>query len=179
MKKLFTILALVLTVALCASFAVSAETYTELGEYTNPVIVDRTPATDDTTTIVYSVDVAWTDLAFTYSAGTEKWNPTYHDYSTPKNDGNWTNTDGSITVTNHSNADVDVTVEYAKATGYDVEVDVTNGEFTLESAVDKAVSAADFETVTFSVDTAASTAPTVDDANVGTVTVTIAAVVAG
>ena len=146
-----------------------------MGEYTNPVIVDRTPATDDTDTVVYSVDVAWDDLAFTYSAGTEKWNPTNHDYSTPNNDGAWTNTDGSITVTNHSNADVDVTVEYAKATGYDVEVDVTNGEFTLESAVGKAVGAADAETATLAVDEAASTAPTVDDATVGTVTVTVTA----
>ena len=174
MKKLFTILALVLTVALCASFAVSAVTYTELGEYTNPVTVDYVPVTDDTTTVVYSVDVAWTDLEFTYSAGTEKWNPTAHDYTTSKNDAGWTNTDGSITVTNHSNADVDVTVAYAKAAGYNVKVDVTNAEFTLESAVGTAVGEADAETVTFAVDTAASTAPAAD-ATVGTVTVTVTA----
>ena len=177
MKKLFTILALVLTVALCASFAVSATTYNNLASIpAQDVSLTYDPVNEAT---VYSVDVAWTDLTFTYSAGTEKWDPTKHTYSISNDDADWTNTDGSITVTNHSNADVDVTVEYAKATGYDVEVDVTNGEFTLESAVDKAVSAADFETVTFSVDTAASTAPTVDDATVGTVTVTIAAVVAG
>ena len=174
MKKLFTILALVLTVALCASFAVSATTYNALGEYTNPVTVDYEPATDDTDTVVYSVDVAWTDLEFTYDAGTEKWNPAAHDYTTSKNDAAWTNTDGSITVTNHSNADVDVTVAYAKAEGYNVKVDVTNAEFTLESAVGTAVAEADAETVTFAVDTAASTAPTAD-ATVGTVTVTIAA----
>lgn len=175
MKKLFTILALVLTVALCASFAVSAETYTNVASIpAQDVNVDYVPATDDTTTVVYSVDVAWTDLTFTYSAGTEKWNPTYHDYSTPKNDGNWTNTDGSITVTNHSNADVDVTVAYSKAEGYNVKVDVTNAEFTLESAVGTAVGEADAETVTFAVDTAASTAPAAD-ATVGTVTVTVTA----
>lgn len=176
MKKLFTILALVLTVALCASFAVSAETYTALGEYSKPVTVDYQDATDDTDTVVYSVDVAWTDLAFTYDAGTEKWNPTDHAYNTSNNDAAWTNTDGSITVTNHSNADVDVTVAYAKAEGYNVKVDVTNAEFTLTSAVGTAVGEADAETVTLAVDEVASTAPTAD-ATVGTVTVTIAAVV--
>lgn len=175
MKKLFTILALVLTVALCASFAVSAETYTNLASIpAQDVTVDYVPATDDTDTVVYSVDVAWTDLEFTYSAGTEKWDPTTHDYTTSKNDADWTNTDGSITVTNHSNADVDVTVAYAKAAGYNVKVDVTNAEFTLESAVGTAFDDADAETVTFAVDTAASTAPAAD-ATVGTVTVTVTA----
>lgn len=179
MKKLFTILALVLTVALCASFAVSAETltaetYTELGEYTNPVIVDRTPATDDTDTVVYSVDVAWTGLEFTYSAGTEKWDPTEHDYSDSNDDADWGNTNGSITVTNHSNAAVAVTVAYADATNGDVDVSLTNGTFELESAVGKAVGAAATETATLAVDTETSTAPAAD-ATVGTVTVTIAA----
>ena len=175
MKKLFTILALVLTVALCASFAVSAETYTNLASIpAQDVTVDYVPATDDTDTVVYSVDVAWTDLTFTYSAGTEKWDPTKHTYSISNDDADWTNTDGSITVTNHSNADVDVIVAYAKAEGYNVKVDVTNAEFTLESAVDKAVNAADAKTATLTLDTATSTVPTAD-ATVGTVTVTVTA----
>ena len=175
MKKLFTILALVLTVALCASFAVSAETLTALGT-TAPqnVTVDYQPATDDTDTVVYSVDVAWADLEFTYNAGTEKWNPTAHDYTTSNDDGEWTNTNGSITVTNHSNADVAVTVGYTDATDGAVDVSLTNGTFELESAVGKAFAEADADTATLAVDTATSTAPTAD-ATVGTVTVTIAA----
>lgn len=173
MKKLFTILALVLTVALCASFAVSAETLSALGSTSADVNVTYNPATDDTTTVVYSVDVAWTAGTFTYNAGTNKWDPETHSYATSNRDGQWTaNTEGSVTVTNHSNAAVAVTVAYAKVTGKTVEVNVENGSFGLASAVGKAVGAADAKTATFKVDT--STAPT-SGGKVGEVTVTIAA----
>lgn len=173
MKKLFTILALVLTVALCASFAVSAETtLTALGSTSADVNVTYNPATTDDSTIVYSVDVAWTAGTFTYNAGTNKWDPEYHTY-TASNGGQWTaNDEGSVTVTNHSNAAVKVTVAYAKADGKKVEVNVENGSFDLASAVGRAVGAADAKTATFKVDT--STAPTATG-KVGAVTVTIAA----
>lgn len=177
MKKLFTILALVLTVALCASFAVSAETLTEtltaLGT-TAPqnVTLDYDPINEAT---VYSVDVAWDDLAFSYDAGDKEWKPANHSYET-KN-ARWTNTDGSITVTNHSNAAVAVTVAYTDATDGDVDVSLANGTFKLDRAVaGTELDEADAKTATLTVNTATSTVPTAD-ATVGTVTVTIAAVV--
>ena len=174
MRKLLSILALVLTVALCASFAVSAEvltdTLTELGSVSADVTVDYQATTTDTSTIVYSVDVAWEDVVFIYNAGTTKWNPEKHDYSIAGNDATWVDDEGSVTVTNHSNAAVAVTVSFDSAANGTASVDVTNGAFTLESAVDKATNAADSKTATLT----AKGIP-VSNANIGTVTVAIAA----
>lgn len=172
MKKLFTILALVLTVALCASFAVSAETnLADLGT-TAPQNVTLTydPVNEAT---VYSVDVVWDDLAFSYDAGNKTWNAGNHSYTTTG--AGWTDTAGSIIVTNHSNADVAVTVVYTDATEGKVVVSLTNGIFELDrAAVGTEHDAAPTGTATLTVNTATSTAPTAD-ATVGTVTVTIAA----
>ena len=57
--------------------------------------------------IVYSVDLSWDAMEFIYqSNGTKTWNPATHTY-TGSTDGSWS--DGrSITVTNHSNAAVNV-----------------------------------------------------------------------
>ena len=176
MRKLLTILALVLTVALCASFAVSAEVETDkmdaLGSVSKDVVVNYEAAATDTTTVVYSVDVAWEDVSFSYHAGVTKWNPQTHDYSAVGSNAEWTDVEGSVTVSNHSNADIDVTVSFAKAEAANGTADITvaNGSFTLESAVDKDTDAADSATATLT----ASGVP-VSNATIGTVTVAIAA----
>ena len=82
----------------------------------------------------------------------------------------WVDDEGSVTVTNHSNAEVAVTVSFADADNGTASVDVANGTFTLESAVDKATNAADSETATLT----ASGIPE-SNAKIGTVTVAIAA----
>ena len=141
MKKLSTILALALVVALSASFAVSAaevehSAITELGSVSKDVkfTVEETIIDD----VVYSVDVAWTDLSFTYNEGELSWNPEDHDYTKADADAQWTDDKGSVTVTNHSNADVAVTVSFSDDNADDeLSVEVANGSFTLESAVGK------------------------------------------
>ena len=169
MKKLFTIMALVLVVALCASFAVSAEKVnTGLGSVSTDVKVEFKSPEEDTSTIVYSVDVEWKDVSFSYSAGTTKWNPEKHDYSASGDSAEWTDATGSVIVTNHSNADVDVAVTFEKASNGSATVDVTNGLFTLASAVDK--TAADSKTASLT----ASGTPT-SSAKIGTITVTVSA----
>ena len=68
-------------------------------------VVSTTPAS-------YSVDLQWTDMTFTYTReDTRIWNPLTHTYKTGSRSG-WDKTRGSITVTNHSNVDVKVTVAY-------------------------------------------------------------------
>lgn len=174
MRKILSILALVLTVALCTSFAASAEVVTDtlnaLGSVSADVTVDYQTSTSDTTTVVYSVDVEWKDVAFTYNAGTTKWNPEQHDYSASGNDASWIDDDGEVIVTNHSNAAVAVTVSFDSAANGTASVDVANGTFTLESAVGKDTTAADSKTATLT----ANGIP-VSNANIGTVTVAIAA----
>ena len=170
MRKLLTILALVLVVAMCASFAVSADTLTELGSVSKDVELDYESLTADTSKVVYSVDVTWTDVSFAYDAGTTQWNPEKHDYSAAGEGAAWTDANGSVTVVNHSNADVAVTVTFNKADNGTANVAVTNGSFTLESAVDKAFADAASNVATLE----ATGAPT-SDATIGAVVVALAA----
>ena len=147
MKKLSTILALALVVALFASFAVSAEvehsTIAELGSVSKEVEFEFIAESIDES-IVYSVDVAWTDLSFTYNEGKLSWSPEDHDYTKADPKADWSDDEGFVTVTNHSNAKVAVTVSFDDANANDtVDIEVTNGSFTLESAVDKDKNAGD------------------------------------
>ena len=172
MRKLLTVLALVLTVAMCASFVASADTLSGISSSSKDVSVNYTATSEDKTTIVYSADVVWTDVAFSYSAGTTQWNPESHDYSASGAAATWTDTAGSVKVTNHSNADIAVTVSFAKASTANgtATVSVTNGSFTLTSAAGVAVDAAASSSATLK----ASGKPT-SNATIGTVTVAISA----
>ncbi|MBE6533924.1 MAG: hypothetical protein E7678_03020 [Ruminococcaceae bacterium] len=174
MRKLLTVLALVLTVALCASFAVSAAdpevTKMELGSTSKDVSFTYNSVSEDTDTKIYSVDVTWNDVSFSYNAGTTQWNPDKHDYSAAGAGAAWTDDEGSVTVTNHSNASVAVAVEFVSASNGSATIDVTNGEFTLESAVGKLFAEADAKSATLSADGA----PT-SNAKIGSIKVTISA----
>lgn len=170
MKKLITIIALVLTVALCSSFAIGATTATPNTPASADVVFNYTAATTDTTTVVYSVDVQWTDVTFAYTAVSNQWNPAEHDYTTSVNKG-WTDKAGSVKVTNHSNAAVAVAVAFNEAQNSQVNVAVANGSFTLVSAVNSAYDEAPNATAALT----ASGTPTASG-DVGTITVTVSAV---
>ena len=178
MKKLFTILALVLTVALCASFAVSATTYNNLASIpAQDVSLTYDPVNEAT---VYSVDVVWEGLEFSYDAGNKAWNAADHSYTTTGAD--WVNSDATVTVTNHSNVAVAVNVTYAPVASAAVDVTITDADqdtdglvktFTLDRGVEDAANSADNEVVTIAADT--SKTPTAAAAKLGTVTVTVTA----
>ncbi len=57
---------------------------------------------------IIAVDVTWEDMTFTYTDGDKTWNPDTHEYDTTE--GSWgkevTDAVRSITVTNHSNAQI-------------------------------------------------------------------------
>lgn len=68
---------------------------------------------------VYKVDIAWTNLNFTYTAGSAgEWNPNTHTYN-GSSEGSWGSQSGTITVTNHSNAMVEAIPVYKAAEGYE------------------------------------------------------------
>lgn len=68
---------------------------------------------------VYSVDIAWQDLSFTYNEAYEgEWSPANHSYSNGTEAG-WAEGTGTITVTNHSNADITAVPSYEAAAGYE------------------------------------------------------------
>lgn len=142
MKKFFTILALVLVVAMCASFAVSAVKIESVNSGSNSASAEATLTYTAVTpaATVYSVDVAWDNLAFAYTAGTNSWDATTHE---EKNNGaGWTDGAGALTVTNHSNAKVAVAVAFQTASNGNATVSFDDAEFELASAVGKTVAKA-------------------------------------
>lgn len=82
------------------------------------------PAEDED--IVYSVDVSWGSMEFTYEDEIEgTWNPATHNYDGAEPAGwNCTNGANKVTVTNHSNADVKVSFGYTPNAAYNI-----NGSF--------------------------------------------------
>ena len=121
--------ALVLTLAMVFSLAplsAYADTITGLGgtathEVKATYTTDTSGGAGGAGGTVYSVDIAWGDMEFTYTAAAGVWDPGTHTI-TGADGGVWTvkNTDGDkITVTNHSNTGVTATFSYAAAAGYD------------------------------------------------------------
>ena len=89
---------------------------------------------------IYNVDLNWGDLTFTYTETTTKvWNPETHTYDTTTT-GSWDKTETAITVTNHSNVSVAVSMSVTPVDGTGVDVTLTGGNATLVGNVDGAAS---------------------------------------
>ena len=105
-------------------------------------------------------DVVWGKMEFTYNmSGTKTWNAKTHEYDIDTN-GKWSAKGNDISVTNHSNRDIDV--------------DFTYDEVTIPTAENKAV---DDEILTISTDLTLSgglSSDVTDLTKVGNVAVTIA-----
>ena len=172
--------ALVLTLAMVFSLA-------PLSAYADTITTDGGTASHDVKATyranssggaggtVYSVDITWGDMAFTYTAEAGIWDPKTHT-TTSSTGGVWTvnNTDGDkITVTNHSNTDVTATFSYAAASDFDgITGTFDNASLNLESAVGTAVEAAPKATTSLSLDGALGST-TADNTKIGTITVTL------
>ena len=124
--------------------------------------------------VVYSVDIAWTDMSFTYTgAGEGTWDPETHQYS-GSSEGAWTASNDSITVTNHSNAPVTATASYAADPDYgSTTMTFDNNGATVATAVGTEVASAPSATIT--VTPGGTLAESADGGKIGTITVSIAA----
>ena len=176
-------LALVLTLAMVFSLA----PLSAYADAKNTITTANGTATHDVTatyvagssggagTKVYSVDIVWGDMAFTYTEEAGVWNPATHE-TTGANGGIWkaTSPDGNkIKVTNHSNAAVTATFSYAAATGYgDISGSFDKTTLNLATAVDTLVSNAPSDSAELTLDGAlASSTPA--NTTIGTITVTL------
>ena len=174
-------LALVLTLAMVFSLA-------PLSAYANDTItrVGGTATHDVTATYVagssggaggtvYSVDIVWGDMAFTYTEEAGVWNPATHE-TTGAGGGVWkaTSPDGNkIKVTNHSNAAVTATFSYAAATGYEsISGSFDKATLNLATAVDTEVSNAPSDTAELTL-TGALASTVTTSTKIGTITVTL------
>lgn len=170
--------ALVLTMALLCATAVTAfaeSTITGKGN-SDSAEVKGTYVAGGTSDTVYSIDVAWGSMEFTYTDASEgKWNPETHDYDNAV-PAAWSckKGDNEIVVTNHSNTGVTVLFGYTPAEGYAITGSFSgDAKLTLDSAVDTAYAEAPTGKAALTLSGALSsdkTAPT----KIGTVTVTLA-----
>ncbi len=133
MKKMFSFL-LALTLILSLTTTAFAATLDNSGE-TDTADVTATYVAGQSGSTVYSVDVAWEGLTFTYNgATTGTWDPATHTYSGSMEAG-WASNSGTITITNHSNAAITATASYAAKTGYEaVGMTFGNNEAQIASA---------------------------------------------
>ena len=119
MKKFFAIiltLAMVMAMSTTAFAAEGSSTIKNDGGTQN-IDVSAKYETGATTPDVVSVDVAWGAMEFTYSVGGEhKWNPADHTY-TDDTSASWSASGNTVTVTNHSNVDVNVGFVFKAETG--------------------------------------------------------------
>lgn len=124
---------------------------------------------------VYSVDITWGDMAFTYTAEAGIWDPTTHKI-TDAEGGVWTvDKEGgnTITVTNHSNTGVTAAFSYAAASDFDgITGTFDNASLNLETAVGTAVDEAPNGTAALSLSGALGST-TADNTKIGTITVTL------
>ena len=129
---------------------------------------------NSTVETVYSVDVAWDSMEFTYTVDSEgTWNPATHQVD-GASDGRWSG-DGDVKVTNHSNAKVNVAVTYAAESSYsDITGSFSNGSFQLATAEGTQVDSAPNQTATLTL--SGELDKSVDTSTkLGTATVTITA----
>lgn len=128
----------------------------------------------ENTDTVYSVDVEWGSLEYTYSSGvTRSWDPKTLKYKETSGTSSWTCQDGAdkITVTNNSNADITASLAYAK-TDSNITGTFTNSKIGLKSAEGTNVEESPSETTTLSLEGALSDT-TAERQEIGKVTVTI------
>lgn len=88
---------------------------------------------------VYSVDVSWGSMEFTYTDGavSKTWDPSTHQYNESFGEGSWSNQDGAnkVTVTNRSNKALTATVEAATSGLYtDITAKVAKASLSLADA---------------------------------------------
>ena len=181
-----TTLALILTLAMVLSLAIvpaaAATTMDNItatgGTATHDVTATYRTSSSGSTGggTVYSVDIAWGDMAFTYTAGSAgTWNPATHSVAGGTS-GAWTpdNPDGNkITVTNHSNAAVTASLTYMAETGFNgISGTFGNATLNLATAVGTLPTAAPSAYTTLSLDGALASG-TSTGTKIGTITVTL------
>ena len=169
--KAFLALTLAILVLITSAFsAVANNTLSSINSLvSSDVILNYSNRGIDYST-VYSVDIVWDDLSFTYTNGVGTWNPSNHEYDDITGFVGWLDDNGRVIVTNHSNSAINVEIFFvqAKESNGTATLTVENPLFTLASASGTAADSAptNFSTVT------ASGIPD-NDSIIGTITVSI------
>ena len=173
MKKITTLLvAAALTCAMGTTAFAADQDGVKTGEYTADV--KGTYQAGGSGVVVYSVDIAWTDMNFTYTgAGEGTWNPETHQYE-GGTEASWTDSNASVTVINHSNAAVTVTASFEALPGYET-TSMTFGNNGATVATAEGTEFAKAPSATITVTPGGTLAESANGGKIGTITVSIAA----
>lgn len=152
----------------------AAEGNATIGQGDQTIDVEAKYESSATTPTVYSVDVSWGAMQFTYSAsGTMEWNAEDHTY-TDNTQAGWNADGNTVTVTNHSNAQISASLTFAALEEYtDLTGSFDNASFVLTSAENKGLDDAELTGLaTLNLDGTLDESVT-DFTKVGTITVTV------
>lgn len=138
--------------------------------------VQATYVAHDKAETVYSVDIEWGNMQYTYTIDSEgNWNPSTHKFEGKSGTGSWSCSEGAdeVKVTNHSNAAVNAAFAYEAESDYEsISGSFDNSDVTLPTAEDTEVSKAPNDTATLSLSGALKKdVPTAT--TIGTATVTL------
>ena len=180
MKKFFAFvsaLALALSLAAVPAFAAGDTIDTATGSSSHAVKAtydDGSGSGSGGGTIVYSVNIEWGAMEFTYTAASKgQWNPDTHAYGEDTK-ASWTsNGSNTVKITNHSNAAVKATLSYTAATGFEEIIgSFDNATINLATAEGTTLANAPTETARLTL-TGELASTTTDNTTIGTVTVTL------
>ncbi|MBR2890751.1 MAG: hypothetical protein IKC09_10805 [Oscillospiraceae bacterium] len=168
MKKLISlILALALVMSMSAVVFAEDQTNVNVGDYTADVTGTYVEGTTGGT--IFSVDIAWAGMSFTYHAEQQPvWDVETHTYSEAV--AAYWEGEGTITVTNHSNAKISATPTYTKNTGFES----ANMSFSTAKLLVASAESGSAQTGTITVTPSGSLPANTEDTTIGTITIAIA-----
>ena len=174
MKKLIaTALALTMTLSLSTT-ALAAGNVDGAGVGSQDPI-DVTAKYNDSATepTVYSVDLTWEDMTFTYNeSGTRTWNPDTHTYTNTTSAG-WDKVTAAVTATNHSNVQVTVKFDYTPQGATGVNASMSKDSFKLAAGVENKPNEAATDSSILMITGTPNSSVTAEGVTIGTITVTI------
>lgn len=176
MKKLIaTALALTMTLSLSTT-ALAGGNVNGAGVGSQDPI-DVTVKYNDSVTdpTVYSVDLTWEDMTFTYNeSGTRTWDPDTHTYTDTTSAG-WDKVTAAVTATNHSNAPVKVSFTYTPQGNTGVTASMSKQSFILYAGVENEPDDASTNSAVLTINgnSKPNDSVTAEGVTIGTITVTI------
>lgn len=174
MKKLFaTALALAMVLSLSTT-ALAAGNVNGAGVGSqDPIDVTAKYNDDATEPTVYSVDLTWEDMTFTYNeSDTRTWDPDTHTYTDTTSAG-WDKTTAAVTATNHSNAEVKVSFTYTPQGDTGVTASMSKDSFKLAAGVENKPNEAATDSSILTITGTPNNSVTAEGVTIGTITVTI------
>lgn len=176
MKKLIaTALALTMTLSLSTTALAGGNVDGAGVGSQDPIDVTAKYNDDATEPTVYSVDLTWEDMTFTYNeSGTRIWNPDTHTYTDTTSAG-WDKYTAEVTATNHSNTAVTVTFDYTPQGDTGVTAYMTKRSFILAAGVENYPddAATNSSALTINGNSRPNSSVTAEGVTIGTITVTI------